>query len=104
MQLLADSGNIWQRLYNCLLIRNTGQVKMTPENKNRKRAPKLHVHRFPGMHWKPLDESTLPLTDLAGPLGDPGNFPRSACFVTICTYFCHLLKHPDISAAMLVKR
>lgn len=45
MQLLADSGNIWQRLYNCLLIRNTGQGKMTPENKNRK---------SPQTSWPPL--------------------------------------------------
>lgn len=25
MELLADSGNIWQRLYNCLLIKNISQ-------------------------------------------------------------------------------
>lgn len=103
MQLLADSGNIWQRLYNCLLIRNTGQVKMTPENKNRKRAPRLHVHRFPVMHWKPLDEATSPLTDLAGLPGDPGNFSSSACSITIYTYFRHLFKQPEILAAMVVK-
>lgn len=41
MELLAESGNIWQRLYNCLLIRNTGQGKMTSDDEIRKQAPNL---------------------------------------------------------------
>lgn len=36
MQLLADSGNIWHRLYNCLWVRCSSQGRTTPETETQK--------------------------------------------------------------------
>lgn len=43
----ADSGNIWHRLYKCLLIRNTSQGPVTPGTKHAQKTPNLPHYRSP---------------------------------------------------------
>lgn len=89
MQLLADSGNIWHRSYNCLWMRHSSQGgrRQTPKRRRPGSLPSCRLPADGTSNRKPPDGPPFPLQACGWPSGSQKTFVT--VFVITCPQICY---------------